>query len=350
MYSRKTAEKFSQFCRKLTDSARLPQYIFFVGESAEDLGSLLGIIRDRLVREYGSCDEVHLSGLDNEAASWHAELMTMPMFPSGRLILVRHAEALLKRIETQAKVLANYLNDFPLVPQFTVTVLQFREKKISRKLEALEELAQIYEDVPLGPDDITDELEERARSLGYKVSRETLNLLVDRSAGIQKTAYANFDRLLTYRMNEKEIRDEDVEETTEQSESNLHFRLIDATARRNIAECLQLLELHVLDEAESFVAALIRLFSESLRYFYYRENGVDLAEIGKTISSRPLTGYPLKKSAERWSILVQKYSPAGIRLVMDALIRADQLCKEVKDTAQQQVVMTSFYLMLSKAS
>ncbi|MBN8221914.1 MAG: hypothetical protein J0L53_13390 [Spirochaetes bacterium] len=350
MAGRGTDGKFPAFCRRIAGMEGNPPFIFYVGESAEELEELVKVMRDKLAKTYGSCDEVHLSGLDNDVSAWHAEMMTMPMFPSGRLILIRHAEALLKRIEGQAKVLANYLRDTTVAPEFTVSILQFKEKKLGKKIQVLEELALVYEDVPLGPEEIVAQIADRAAALGYKIARETIELIVEKSAAQQKTAFANFDRLLTFRLHEKEIRNEDVEEVVGQSESNLHFRLIDETARRNIAECLRILEVHALDEAELLVAALIRLFSEALRHHYYRASGMETGEIGQIIAARPLTGYPLKKSAERWSILVQKYSPQGIQLIMDALLKADQLCKEIRDTTQQQVILTSFYLMLSRAA
>jgi|GEM_PF-3597475 len=344
----KLDSKFSAFCRKIAALAKNPPFIFFVSENADELNELLAIVAERLKKEYGACDEVHLSGLDNDAASWHAEMMTMPMFPSGRLILVRHAEALLKRIEASPKILANYLHDIAQVPEFTVSVLQFKEKKITKKLQPLEELAHVYEELPASPEELTDNLLERCAALGYSADREALELLVDKSAGVRKTVQANFDRLLTYRLHEKEIRVQDVEELIDNSESNMHFRLLDETARRNIPECLQILQLHALDEPEYLIAALAKLFSEALRYQYYLQNGMQLADIGRIISARPLTGYPLKKSAERWNTLLHKYSPSGIRLVMDALLKADILCKESRDATQQSVILTSFYLMLSR--
>lgn len=340
--------KFSAFCRKIAGLPKNPSFVFFISENADELNELLSTVAERLKKDYGACDEVHLSGLDNDAASWHAEMMTMPMFPSGRLILVRHAEALLKRIEASPKILANYLHDFPQVPEFTVSILQFKEKKITKKLQALEEMAHVYEELPASPEELTDNLLERCAALGYRAEREALELLVDKSAGVRKTVQANFDRLLTYRLHEKEIRIADVEELIDNSESNMHFRLLDETARRNISECLQILQLHTLDEPEHLIAALAKLFSEALRYQYYIQNGMQLADIGRIISSRPLTGYPLKKSAERWNTLLHKYSPSGIRLVMDALLKADILCKESRDATQQAVILTSFYLMLSR--
>jgi len=341
-------EKFSAFCKRLTSSEKIPAFIFFVSENAGELEELLKMLREKLQSRFGACDEAHISGLDNDVANWHGEMMTMPMFPSGRLILVRHSEQLLKRIESQPKVLANYLHDLKRVPDFTVSVLQFAEKKLGKKLQILEELAVVFEESIATPHEICENLSERAQALGYSVERETIELIVDRSAGQLKTALANFDRLLTYRMVEKTIRLEDVEEVVSQSDSNLHFRLLDETARRNIGECLRILEIHALDEAEQLIAALARLFSEALRYHYYRENGVQLDTIGKMMNARPLTGYPLKKSSERWATLLQKYSPAGVRFVMDALVKADQACKESREGAQQQVIITSFYLMLAR--
>lgn len=346
----KTGGKFGAFCRKLDGSAEPTPYVVYVGESGEELAELLATLRQKLERTFGSCDEVHLSGLDNEITSWHAELMTMPMFPSGRLILVRHAEALLKRIEANTRALQNYVHDIPQVPEFTVTVLQFREKKISKKLQVIEDLAQIYEDVPLAGPELVDHLVSRAATLGFKTDRDTIEHLVDKSAGQQKVAFANFDRLITFRLHEKEIRIEDVEETAASTESNLHFQLLDLTAQRNIGECLQLLQRHALESGEQFIAALVRLFSEALRFHYYRDSGMQLAEIGQIISTRPMTGYPLKKSAERYNTLINKYSPDGIRLVMDALLRADALCRETADAGRQQVILTSLYLMLSRGT
>lgn len=346
----KTSSKFAAFCRKLEGGSQHTPYVFFVGESSEELQELLSVLRQKLIEKFGSCDEVHLSGMDNETASWHGELMTMPMFPSGRLILVRHAEALLKRIDAHARTLQNYLHDIPQAPDFTVTVLQFREKKIPKKLQVLEDLAQVYEDVAMTGPELVDHLVSRAAALGFKVDRDTIEYLVDKSAGQQKTAFANFDRLLTFRLHEKEIRIEDVEEVAMSAESNLHFQLLDHTAHRNIGECMQLLQRHALESGEQFVAALVRLFSEALRFHYYRDAGMQLAEIGQIISTRPMTGYPLKKSAERWTTLVNKYSPDGIRLVMEALVRADALCRETADAGRQQVILTSLYLMLSRGS
>jgi DNA polymerase-3 subunit delta len=346
---RREDHKLAAFCRKIQSLPALPRFVFFVADQNEDLAELLTTLREKLVKVFGSCDEVHLSGYDNDAATWHAEMMTMPMFPSGRLILVRHAEALLKRIDGQARVLANYLHDFPQAPEFTVSVLQFGEKKVPKKLQPLEELALVYEDQPLSPEELADHLVARAQALGFTAERDALDLLIDKCAGKERLVLAGFDRLITFRLHEKKISVPDVEEVIGTAESNLHFRLLDETARRNIGECLRILQLHALESAEQLIAALARLFSEAMRYHYYERSGMSAAEIGQVIAQRPLTGYPLKKSIERWSLLLQKYSPAGIRVVMDALVRADTLIKENSDAGQQQVILTSFYLMLSRA-
>ncbi|HMV34886.1 MAG TPA: hypothetical protein PKW28_02975 [Turneriella sp.] len=346
---RRADHKLTALCRKIQSMPAVPRFVIFVADQNEDLAELLSTLREKLVTSFGSCDEVHLSGYDNDAATWHAEMMTMPMFPSGRLILIRHAEALLKRIDGQARVLANYLHDFPQAPEFTVSVLQFGEKKIPKKLQPLEELALVYEDQPLSPEELADHLSARAQGLGFTAERDALDLLIDKCAGKERLVLAGFDRLITFRLHEKKISVADVEEVIGTAESNMHFRLLDETARRNVGECLRILQLHALESAEQLIAALARLFSEAMRYHYYERSGMSAAEIGQVIAQRPLTGYPLKKSIERWSLLLQKYSPAGIRLVMDALVKADILIKENSDAGQQQVILTSFYLMLSKA-
>ncbi len=346
---RRADHKITALCRKIQNLPQVPRFVFFAAEQNEDLAELLSTLREKLIALYGNCDEVHLSGYDNDAATWHAEMMTMPMFPSGRLILIRHAEALLRRIETQPRVLANYLHDFPQAPEFTVSVLQFGEKKVPKKLQPLEELALLYEDQPLSPEELADHLLARAQALGFAAERDALDLLIDKCAGKERLVLAGFDRLITFRLHEKKISVADVEEVIGTAESNMHFRLLDETARRNIGECLRILQLHALDSAEQLIAALARLFSEALRYYYYERSGMSAAEIGKIIAQRPLTGYPLKKSIERWSLLLQKYSPAGVRVVMDALVKVDTLIKENQDAAQQQVILTSFYLMLSRA-
>lgn len=346
---RRADRKIAAFCRKIESLSAAPRFVFFISEQNEELEELLTTLRDKLTKLYGSCDEVHLSGYDNDAATWHAEMMTMPMFPSGRLILVRHAEALLKRIDGQPRVLASYLHDFPRVPDFTVSVLQFGEKKLPKKLQPLEELSLIYEDEPLSPEELAEHLMARAQALGFTAEREAIDLLIDKCASIERLVLAGFDRLITFRLHEKTISVSDVAEVIDTAESNLHFRLLDETARRNIGECLRILQLHALESAEQLIAALARLFSEALRYHYYERSGMSASEIGQVIAQRPLTGYALKKSIERWNMLLQKYSPAGIRVVMDALVKADTLIKENSDAGQQQVILTSFYLMLSRA-
>lgn len=346
--AKSTGHKLQAFCRKLESMSALPRFIFFVAEESADLEELLQTLRARLVSLYGNCDEIHFSGHDNDVTTWHAEMMTMPMFPSGRLILVRHAEALLKRIENQPRVLANYLHDFAQVPDFTVSVLQFDEKKIPKKLQKLEGLALVYENEPLSAEELVRHLAARAETLGFSTESEALELLIDKCAGKERLVFAGFDRLITFKLHEKVISVADVEEIIGNAESNMHFKLLDETARRNIGECLRILQLHALDSAEQFIAALARLFSEALRYHYYDQSGMRAEEIGRIIAQRPLAGYALKKSIERWSILLNKYSPAGIRVVMDALVRADMLIKQNPDATAQQVVLTSFYLMLSR--
>ncbi|MBV6493766.1 MAG: hypothetical protein LDLANPLL_01789 [Turneriella sp.] len=339
---------FDIFNKKLAELKKSPPYVIYVGDNNGEIERLLITLRKRLENEFGSLDEVHLSGLDNEISSWHGELLTMPMFPSGRLILIRHAESLLKKIDATPKALGNYLHAIENPTDFTISLLQFRENKISKKFKALEDLALTYEETQLGFAEIVNEIAERAAQFGYKITTDTIEYLVEKCAAQQKIAFSAFDRLLTFRLHEKEIRIEDIDEVISQSESNQHFKLIDATAHREINECLHILETHTIDEVELFVAALIRLFSEALRFHYYKNSGMDLTEIGKIIGTRPISGYPLKKSAERWSTLVQKYNPDGIRFVMDALVRADRMVKSTGDAAMKRVLLTSFYLMLVK--
>ncbi len=346
--SRTSAESFTSFCQKIETIGALPRLIFFIGENQDDLNTLLDALRTRLKSTFGSIDEVHIAGTDNEIARWHAEMMTMPMFPTGRLILVRHADALLKRIAANSKATANYLRDISQSPDFTVSVLFSTEKKLPTSLAAIEDEALIYEDTPLTGEALANSIAERLQNLGFKIERDALERLLEKSAGIQKTALQALDRLVTFKLHEKEIRIEDVEEVMSQAESNMHFRLLDATARRNTAECLRLLELHSMENIQPWINALGQLFANALRYRHYRQGGLDETQIGQLIYSRTPNRYAFQQDQSRWNALLQKYSIATIESVLEALVRADILCKETSDLSQQRVILTSFYLMLSR--
>ncbi|MCX7631948.1 MAG: hypothetical protein N2Z22_01295, partial [Turneriella sp.] len=189
-------------------------------------------------------------------------------------------------------------------------------------------------------------LEQRAQALGVHCEPGAMELLVEKCAGDHRQVLAAFDRLITYRLHDKQIGTADVEEVVSAVSSNLHFRLLDKTAERNITECLRLLEYHTLESAEQFVAALARLFSEALRFYHYERGGLTAEEIGRTIAPRPLAGYALKKAMERWRLLLRRYSMAEICNALDALVRADLLVKEQTELSQQKAILTAFYLKL----
>ena len=322
-------------------------FIIYVGDAPESLHALSDAVRKFLSARYENVEEIFFSGISDEPNGWHGEMMTIPMFPAGKLILIRHAEAMLKKIESNKEILKRFAEDLSRISEFSTTILQFDQKKIPAKLKELENIALEFEEPVITPQLLLSKLKSRAKDVAYRLEDECIEILCERSAFQPKLAFQYFEQLLTLCMHEKYIRIQDVEDALGQQDSNHHFKLIDLISERNIAQAMHLLNQHEYDDGVMVLAGWIKLFIEALRFREYSQSGISLEEMHRRMGYFSAHAYSIKKNAARWQQLLRNYSAAELSQLLEILLRTDHLLKEQTDANAQKIILTGLMIALS---
>lgn len=280
---------------------------------------------------------ITLNGADTEPSTFHAELSTIPMFDTIRLLRVRHCDTLLKKIKSNNTIYGYFERDLKNTGGANRLILEIDESKIPSAWSWLEKISLIYSNKTIKEKDLPGYIQKRAEAAGYKMGINTAQLLVSRCAMDRNKSLNALDRLMLYTIHEKTITSEDVEQGVTDAEGDRHFKIIDLVAERKISAALRELSRHHLDDGLFLLNGLISWFSNSVRYRMLKSSGLSSREIHETLGMRVDHDYIFRKNEERFNHINRNYSSGNIPLILRNLIRAD---KDLKTGGNPQVVMT----------
>jgi len=334
---------------KVINSKNRPQILFLYVKDFNISEDIHNLWKAALEKEGPNLEVINLNGLETDAAVFHAELCTIPMFETNRLLYVRHANALLKKIDANKNVLAYFIRDFSNLAASTYLLMQFDEKKIPSSLKFAEEKSLIFEEETVREWDYPRVLKKRVSDLGYTIEDKALELLIEKSAWNYKQAVSALDKLFTYTLHEKNISVNDVQEICYDMQGDLFFSITDALAERKINQCVNLLRHHKLDYGATLTSGIIKLFTNAYRYYYMKQKiGLNSLEILKRLEIKTNHAYQVKKTESRFEKLTSKYTILELREILEKLFDLDKRIKENTKIADQKDIIIMFVLSLEK--
>ncbi|MDH5716620.1 MAG: hypothetical protein OEZ22_03165 [Spirochaetia bacterium] len=327
------------------ESLKVTQYQVFLLYSHDHLvvEEVYGFIHKTLSEKEPNIENVTLNGLETDASIFHAELSTIPMFQNCRVLFIRHADTILKKIDANKTILSYFLRDFKNLPDTTKLILQIDDKKIPASLKTLEENTLIYKTDDIREKDLPFFLKSRSQIMGYSIDDIALKILIEKCAWDYSQAIQALDRLFTYAVHEKKISTEDVHEVCHDMEGDVYFMILDSLSERKIKQCVKLLIHHKLNYGDFIVQGIIKLFTNALRYSYLRNNNnLSTNEIFKRLEIKTNHAFILKKNENQFQKLLSKYNAKEISDILEKLFELDKRFKENTRLEEQKTFLITF--------
>lgn len=302
----------------------------------------------KLSAENPDIEKINLNGLEADAAVFHAEISTIPMFSTGRLIWLRHADGIIKKLTAGKTVTANILRDFANMPADTFLMMQFDEKKLPAALGDMKKNALIYEEKKLRERDLPAFIHTRAASMGFELEEGAAILLAEKCAYDQNQVTNSLNRLFTLALSEKIITKADIKGALDDMQGDLHFSLIDDIAAGNSSAAVsKFLQLKMVDPLMT-CGGWIRVFTDALGYHHLRSGGVSAREAHELLDLKVSHDWLFKKREKQFSSLLNHYRPAGLLKVLDRLKKLDADLKENNSLQIQKSLMVMFLSELTE--
>lgn len=339
-------EKAATILPKLKKTGELPQIILVMSRDYAICEEIHALYKERISENGAEPEEVHLNGHETEAGVFHGELSTIPMFEINRLIWLRHADPVLKKIAANKTVLSYFLRDLTNIPESTRLLIQLDEPKVPKALEVLTKLAWSVEEEPLKEKDLPGYVKLRTGMMDFEIDDEAIDELTRRYAINPTQITAALDRLFAYCLHEKKINRADVEEVCFDIEGSVVFKIIDLIASRQIDPALKTLRSYKIEESGLLSSMLAKTFIEGMRYHKLKEAGVGLKEIHKRLDWNTGHSFIIRKNEERVNKLARYYPLAQLEKILASLPQLDQRLKENSSPLFQKTILTMFIASL----
>lgn len=294
-------------------------------------------------------DDIRINGLEAEASTLHAEMSTIPMFEATRIVLVRHSDQILKKIDSDKGIRSYFERDIPNLPEGTHLIFHYEGKKIPAKLKFIEDAALVYEEKPLREQDLPQYLAGKARQAGYQVSMDAMHLLVEKSAFDSIKAVSALNRLFLYTLHEKKIEEEDVRSVCTGMEGDLNFAILDLIAERKTNKAIEKLQQHKLSEGIMILGLWAKLFSDLFRYRQYANLGFSGKELHDLVGLNSSHRFFFERNEKRMRTALSLYSENELRSILARLSETDRRIKESSsDAALQKTALILFLASLAR--
>ncbi len=339
-------DKYSILLSKLKKTDSIPQVaIQFTSDSsaAEELHSAyLGKIQ----ATGESVDEVRLNGLEADASAFHAELSTIPMFNATRLLWLRHADAILKKIAANQTVRSYFLRDFENIPQGTFVLIQSEAKKLPAALESIGKNGWIFEEETLRENDLPTYVLRKAQLMEFEIEAAAVQELSNRYAPNPSMISSAMDRLFAYCLHEKKIDKADVEQVCFEVEGDMLFKITDMIAARRIDKALDMFFHYRISDAGLLSTMISRMFVDAIRYRILKKLGLGIKEIHQRLLWNVNHQFVIRKNEERMGQLHSKYGEKELSSILNRLFELDRRVKENTGTSDHKTILTIFIASL----
>lgn len=334
--------------QKLTNAKALPQTIIVAGAQHEELESVYNIFLSKLKSLYPNLDMVSLNGTEIEPSVFHGELATIPMFDTGRLILIRHADPVLKKIDTNKTVLAYFKRDLANIFEKTHLLIQLETAKLPSYFTQDTKNTWILEQEKTRPRDIPEIIKTKVHNMGFEITEDAIAEMTNRYSLNPALIYQALDRLLLYCLNEKKIYKEDIHEVAHDVEGNLVFDIVDSLAERNIAKAVKLFQNNDFTNGVQFTSLINKFFTDLARYRHLKKCGLGTKEIHERLELNTKHSFIFRKNEERYNAGLKFYSADENIYILEKLFDLDKAMKENNDVKMQKNILVFFMVSLEK--
>lgn len=298
-----------------------------------------------LNEKFPSAEIISLAGVDTDAATFHAELSTMPMFEPERIIIVSHADPLLTQIAQDKTIFKKFEQDFQSIPETTFLILQLDKPDVPNAWKFIEKLAK-----RVGPEKVPDwqvagKLKERAEKSGFSISMEACELIAEKVHYSWEHAIVIYDQVMLYCLEEKKIGAEDVSLVATDEQGNLFFKLLDEIALGNIENAIGIFQKHQIDNPDLLFFQWTKLFFQLAKYQLWKNLPDNL--IWEQLGVNTKRQYVFKKTKERFINMDRAYPPKRIRNILHRLTGLDEKMKETGQKNEQVTICLSFLFYLT---
>lgn len=339
------------FGKLLQGQKTFPMLVFYYGKDTRLAEDMYHEYLSHLQKIFSTFEETHINGAEVDLAVFHAELCTIPMFESNRLIWLRHADNMFKTIDKKKdnnskKAIQNFISDFSGVPKTTAAFIHLDEDKIATSFTSITKNQFEVMQQDLKEKDLPAYIRQKVMSAGYQMESKAELLLMEKCAYETKQVLRELDNLFTYCLKEKVISTKDIEEFSTDMEGDLLYAILDLVAQRNIDKAIQKFSQNKMDEKTSglFSVLLTRLFTDALRYRYLHSLGLSTRDIHSRL------GYPIhhdfivQKNERKLKQISQLYNSHEISAILEQSYILDERLK-TKAAAQKQILFAFLFFL-----
>ena len=340
----KSVKDFSSGLKK---SAALPNIIIAQSSVHESIQLVYNSLLDKMQALHSQVDTVSLNGLETDPATFHSEMATIPMFDAGRIILVRHADAVLKKIDANKTILSYFIRDFKNMYEKTLLILQC-ETKLPASLQEFSEKAWLIEEEKPRAKDIPEIIKTRVHTMGFEIDDAAIREMMNRYSLNPSVLTAALDRLFLYCMDEKKISKDDVHEVAINVEGELVFEIIDCLAARDTDKAVKLFQYNEFSNGVFFGGSINKFFTDLTRYSALKKCGLGLKEIHERLELNTRHNFIYRKNEERFSLAMKNYREEEYPGILEKLFELDRAMKENNAAEIQKNILTIFMISLGE--
>ena len=339
--------------RLLSSQKALPKTLIFLGTGSHLHEKLMGAYKKSIQKQKISFETISMNGLEATPQEFYSELFTVPLFASGRMIILRHADVLLKKIEeSDSKFFEHFERGFQNWPELVFAFLQFDSQALSKKFNFLKKWGITFKgSVPKGRNMVRHFI-TKADQLNYQMNEKTAEAFLTKCAWDHQKAESAFDQLTLHLFpsheqgsEKKEITLEMVEAFCCELEGDFYFELLDGIAEKRLRTCIEKLNQHRFSDGNELLGGLIRLFTDSYRYHEFKKQNLPQSEILERLNMKTAHPFMAQKSEQRYRRVIQNYSERGMAYIFSKLAQLDKMLK-VEPKEKHLVVLTMFIASL----
>ena len=337
----------ADFLNKLEKSEKLPNIILLYSNVHDTVQKIFTGVSARLGKLHNQVDSISLNGTEIDSAIFHAEMATIPMFDMGRVILIRHADAVLKKIDSNKTVLSYFVRDFSNIYEKTVIIIQC-ETKLPASLNVLSDQAWSIEEEKMRSRDIPEIMKTRAHKMGFEIEDGAIQEMTSKYSLNPSMLAQALDRLFLYCLDEKKITKDDIREISTSVEGDLVFDIIDALAERNTDKAVKLFQNNEFTNGVFFSGSINRFFTDFMRYSWLKNSGMGIKEIHERLELNTRHNFIFGKNEDRFNLALRNYSTDEISVIMEKLFELDKAMKENNGIDVQKNILIFFIISLGK--
>ncbi|MES0492010.1 MAG: DNA polymerase III subunit delta [Leptospirales bacterium] len=339
-------EDFFEFTEALKAAKTAPHVIIVRVTDPEKAEKIHSIYFEKLSKADQEIDDIRLQGGESEPGTFHAELSTIPMFDTTRLLWVRHADTLLEKIAKNPTIKGYFQRDLENFPESTYLFLHLDNKKTPKAFDFLMKSAWVLEEKPLRERDLPGFIKATVRQMDFQIEEQAVQELSRKYSMNTDRLSDALNRLFTYTIHEKKIFVKDVRDICFDVEGDAIFTILDFIAEKKINRAIEVLINHKVSDGALFLTMLSRLFINSFRSRYLKECEKGLIEVHERLGLNTKHQYVMRMNEERMKKVQLNYSGVSTPRILGKFVELDKQLKENTLPGMQKNLLIMFVASL----